>query len=311
MIHRMVGKGANFEEKVSESEKRFIAASEGLQKCKSRQDILRHQIDELEGRITTLTADTEAYNRAKRKLEKLHESLFAGDTTGCAEEDEQEVKVSALKSECDRLTQLVDQQNRVVELLTKANNRMCQCSKGLERARGASVMDMFGNDAADAVESSALAHASKDANAAEMLIEQARTIDSAIPGMPELHIAQGHFMADALFDNVFSDYKAHQQIKESQAEVSKVADAVSESLKLAEKRHRQAMEAAVAKGKQLAEERETLVTMRTSIIEASAVASGRNAPAQPYSGVDHGVLYGGNFQGGVTKPGHPSEKTLV
>ena len=222
--YRASGKKEKFEARKEKEEREYFDAMHAEQRAKQEGEQIASQLDKARNVKRDLETAAAEHDRAQRELDSLYNSIFAGQTPAFPEEDQQENAVQQAWQEYQRLEGDLRQQQQVQQLLTSAQHSMAAAMRSADSAHSASTFDMFGGGAmADMMERSALSQAEVAVREVYRLNEQAKTMSDVVVSLPQVQIAQGNLLGDVLFDSTFSDYRFHQKIKATQADLQRAA----------------------------------------------------------------------------------------
>ncbi|KFY85244.1 hypothetical protein V500_08593 [Pseudogymnoascus sp. VKM F-4518 (FW-2643)] len=237
LAYRLGGKREKFEQKASKEEQDWVEAVQRGFEVQKKLDLLNQNLAE----ATKTSADMEnvaaTYNQAELELDSLYKSVFQGPTPDIPGEDQREAAVYQASTEFNWA------QGNVT--------------------RGSSTF-------MDIAEANALTRVRQNVGQAEMLVSHARSIEPLIGDIGAVVHAQHHFVSEVLFDNVFSDMKKYDEIKQSQASITKAKNYLENMIQATNER----LEAAVAKAMEakqaLEEKRLQLQQIRAEAYQKSA-----------------------------------------
>lgn len=197
-------------------------------------DGARKELDEAQKTKEGLQKDNGRNDEARKEQKELYEKIFDGDTPDFPEEDEKEEEVKRkLEAHRDGQKQL-EAEKKALDLLFWAKSEFNVALHAGKSAQNASRFDMAGGGAlTDLAERRELKKTQEHVNKAQQFLREARDLSKSgcIQQLSDTKVADGHVVGDVLFDNIFSDYSFHQNIKESMAEIREVADRVKSIIK--------------------------------------------------------------------------------
>ena len=167
-------------------------------------------------------------------------------------------------------------ENQVHAILLDADKFLQRAIADINEALEASDYDVWGvgGQWADVAERSALGKAQAHASQVEMLISQAQRIQPAVDAIGPMSIAQGNFMSDIMFDNIFSDLAFHDKIQASMVGLQRAQRALKVQISAAGERKARA-QSEVDQAKQLLDtRRKELQDMRALAFERVAAGGG-------------------------------------
>ena len=175
-----------------------------------------------------LEAVDKRHTRLQAELDQLYDSIFAGLTPGFLEEDKKESALRVARNEYGQTKQRLEAEMQVMSCLQNADEIMQQALSFLADARSNSRMDMFGGGTlSHMMERGALSCAANAVDKIKMLVSQTQRCSPNVGTLGPMDIAQGKFISDVLFDNVFSDMATHDEIEQSQAQCEQEAGNLS------------------------------------------------------------------------------------
>ena len=272
LAYRLGGKREKFEQKASKEEQDWVEAVQRGFEVQKKLDLLNQNLAE----ATKTSADMEnvaaTYNHAELELDSLYRPVFQGPTPDIPGEDQREAAVYQASTEFNWAQGNVDKGKQVKNLLTGAMKFLDEAARDVESARSNAKLDAFGFDSTfmDIAEANALTRVRQNVGQAEMLVSHARSIEPLIGDIGAVVHAQHHFVSEVLFDNVFSDMKKYDEIKQSQASITKAKNSLENMIQATNER----LEAAVAKAMEakqaLEEKRLQLQQIRAESYQKSA-----------------------------------------
>jgi hypothetical protein len=272
LAFKLSGKKEAFAARAEKEEKEYFEAIQKRFNAQRYLESLQTTLADAQATRKELEQAASVHRDAQSQLDSLYESIFAGQTPDFPEEDAKEfpVREAAMQLQAAQMRLGVESQVRMI--LVSADEVMRGLLRDLDQAESASEMDMWGlgGTYADVAERSALANAQGKASRVRMLVAQARNLHSGVGSVGPMTIAEGNWMSDVLFDNVFSDMKFHDKIMDSVQQCRGVhAQVVGETKKAIERENAARQEAGRATAKLEAARRE-LQDVRRSVFERLA-----------------------------------------
>lgn len=229
LAYRATGQRAKFDAAAEKEEREYLEAMQAhFQETEINRE-LRAQLDLARAVVGELEPVVAVHEQAQRELDELYEGLFGGVTEGMGREDEVEEETER-KAEGYRVArERAEVGRQAVKLLGEARGRMRSADEEMGRALQASkgdILGVFPSAGYDMMERSALARADNQVVSARMLVMQAQRmwpVAGRVWELPEVKIEQGHLMRDIFFDNVMTDYRFHEKIKEGKMSVVRCA----------------------------------------------------------------------------------------
>ncbi|KAK3062227.1 hypothetical protein LTS18_004567 [Coniosporium uncinatum] len=223
-----------FAAKADKEEREFIEAWQAEREAKEKQKTLQERLNEANQSKAQLEADTKRHEQAQKELDALYNSIFAGPTPEFPEEDQKEYTLNQQRDAFTQAQSRANAEHHAVENLQGATRAMRQALASLDEARSHSTMDMFGGGTlSDMMERNALSAAASAVQQVRWQVDSARKVSSQVQDVGPMDIAQGNFLGDVLFDNIFSDMAMHDKIKDSQAQVQRASQRLGQELERA------------------------------------------------------------------------------
>lgn len=272
LAFKLSGKGEAFTQKQAKEEREYLEAIQAhfeetkcLESLKSSSREAQETQQELEG------ADMR-HKSAQEALDRLYKSLFDGPTPGFPDEDRAEGAVQLPKEQFQAAQQRFSAESHVLAILGKALQALTMAARSMAKAESASQKDImgWGGSFADMAERSALADAQQWVAECRMHLGGARQLSDEIGDIGPMRIAEGHFMSDILFDNVFTDIAFHRKIQDSAGQVMAAHRKLKGEVQKAEERVMQARASADEASRRLTAARENLQRVRASVFERVA-----------------------------------------
>lgn len=208
--HRASGRTDRFKEKAAKEEQEYFDA---IQKQKSAEDELayvRQLVSEAEVQKATFERDAARHDDLQHELDALYNSIFAGYTPEFPDEDAREEAVGAANNTLQAVSQMLEKERHVLELIKKASGRLLEAKRLLMQAHDMSTMDLWGGSTfASMAKRNSLEGAESCVGQVRMLVTQIAQIEPSrrgelgALGAVDVHI--GSIWSDVVFDNVFTD----------------------------------------------------------------------------------------------------------
>ncbi|KAF2002080.1 hypothetical protein P154DRAFT_544679 [Amniculicola lignicola CBS 123094] len=230
--HKASGRKDRFEEKAAKEEREYFDA---IQQQKTGEDQLAYTRQlKSEAEITKQQYEAAAQRHAflQEELDALYNSIFAGHTPGFPIEDARESEyVSAVQHHL-AVGQTLEKEKHVLFLLRQIQHKLGEARSQLSMARSASQMDMFssGGTLISMQKRNYLERAESCISQVRMLQNQVRQIHPDVAELGQMNIASGSIWSDVVFDNIFTDMKMHDMIKESEMQTEQVSRKLFERL---------------------------------------------------------------------------------
>ncbi|KAF2104165.1 hypothetical protein NA57DRAFT_62838 [Rhizodiscina lignyota] len=271
--YRIGGKKEKFEEKASKEEREYFEAVIAQKAAEDERTMLRGQLEEAQKVKTQFESAVETHRQAQEELSELYEGIFAGPTPDFPEEDAKELPVYEAERRRDEIQTKLTRVSQAVNVLQEAQRAMLVCRDQMLTALDYSTYDIFGGGTfADLAERNALSRATTAAARAMGLVQQARRLDSNVQPFGPLQIAQGNFLSDVVFDNIFTDLAFHDKIKESAADVERASSRLTQQNKQALQRQEGLRKDMQASEKELKRARDELQKVRQDAFEKVAAS---------------------------------------
>lgn len=230
--------------------------------------ILTEQLQAANSEKAQLAPIVEENSRAQQELDELYKAIFGGQNVSYPEEDQQEMIVEKASVENEQLQFSLSREQQVMQLLVDAGPAMVKALDSVENAVKDSQADQLGGGGLwEFMERRDIDKTDEAINEVHRLVVQAQQLSPEVQPLGTTEIAEGSFMSDALFDNIFADHDFHQKLKQSRDELAKAAEKLQANRDQAEKRI-QSIQAQSSKAlRQLEEERAKLQKIRERIFE--------------------------------------------
>lgn len=221
LAYKISGKKGDFEEKAKKEEREYFEAVQkhsAETKCLSA---LQTSLREAQETQKELEAANLTHKSAKEALQRLYHDIFQGPTPAFPEEDAAEQAVTWPQQQFSEVQQRLSAESQVLNILNTAQDVMVDVLRNMNKAESASQADVWGlgGSYADMAERSALARAHASVQQIQMLMMQAQNLNRGVGSLGPMNVAQGNFMSDILFDNVFTDLSFHRKIQESTVQI--------------------------------------------------------------------------------------------
>lgn len=204
--------------------------------------------------------------RIQDELDELYNGIFDGQNVSFPEEDQQEAISTEARKEYERLEFELRREQQVRNLLLDAKPSMVKALDSVEHALEDSKVDKIGGGGLwDFMERRTLDKTDEAVNEVHRLLAQAHQLSPDVQPLGQVEIADGSFMSDVLFDNIFMDHNFHQRIKQSRDELAEAAKTLQANKERSDKRI-EGMQADLSKAWQrLQDERQKLQKIREDI----------------------------------------------
>lgn len=277
---KLSGKAEAFKAKQEKEEREYFEAVQAHFEETKCLDSLRSAMREAEETQKELQTAELRNKSAQEALDRLYNSLFQGPTPGFPEEDQAEAALEQPRDDFQNAQQRLSSEQQVLQVLGRALRALTNAAQEMARAESASQQDImgWGGSFADMAERSALANAQQWVAEMGMHLSQARQLSSQVGDIGPIRIAEGSFMADILFDNVFTDLSFHREIQESARQVMEAHRRLKGEVQRAEERVGKVRGDADEASWRLTRARENLQRVRASVLERVAGGLPEYAP---------------------------------
>lgn len=274
MAYHVSGHKEKFESKAAKEEREYFDAVQEEKRAKDTLVMAKKDLHAAEEEKRAQEKVVGEHAQAQAELDSLYNSIFAGHTPGLPEEDAREGSVRKARIVFRDAQAKVDVEMQVVRILTDAQAALKECLQHLSKALDASDMDVLGigGGLGDMMERNSLSKAQSAGAQTEMLVKQAQRTSPNVDDIGPMHIASGNIMSDIFFDNVFSDYKFHQKLEQTDTELRFAAANLSAQLSSAKQRAKDLAVEARKNLEQLDDARKNLQSVRTAAFEKMAEA---------------------------------------
>ena len=272
LAFKLSGKGEAFTQKQAKEEREFLEAVQAhFEETKCLQS-LKSSIREAQETQQELEVVDIRHKSAQEALDRLYNSLFEGPSPDFPDEDRAEGAVQLPKEQFQAAQQRFSAESQVLAILGKALQALTMAGRSMAEAESASQKDImgWGGSFADMAERSALADAQQWVAECRMHLRGARQLSDSVGDIGPLRIAEGHFMSDILFDNMFTDMAFHSEIQNSANQVLAAHRRLKGEVQKAEERVQQARAAADEASRRLTAAREALQGVRASVFDRVA-----------------------------------------
>ncbi|RDL38132.1 uncharacterized protein BP5553_05565 [Venustampulla echinocandica] len=272
LAYKMSGKRGEFEQKAAKEERDYFEAVQAEFEASRSLEALQKNLKEAQQTKEEMDMVLVTHQAASEALDKLYASVFDGPTPGFPEEDQAEQEVQSAKQLFNEAQGALSNEKQVVQILERTRQVMNYAISHMDDAESASRADIWGigGSFADLSERSALARARDAVHQVEQLMQQAQQLSHETSPLGPMAIADGHFMSDMLFDNVFSDYAFHQLIKESTTQVVDASKKLVIETQKAKQRVVRWQGVADERRRTLMQAREKLQTIRRGVFDSVA-----------------------------------------
>jgi hypothetical protein len=213
-FYKAAGQREKFDAKAEKEAREYFAVLQQQHEMSVLNDGLKAQLEQAKAVRDEMESLSQLHQDAQQQLDSLYHSIFGGQTPSFPEEDEAERRSNEALARYHDARVLYDDEARLADLTKKALAKVEQAVAQMSSALSASRMDIIGFDSADYMEHMALARAQAAISEARNIAAQARH-----ENLPDVQIRQGSLVSDVIFDNIFTDMHAHEEIKMSQSRV--------------------------------------------------------------------------------------------
>lgn len=280
LAFKLSKKGEVFKQKQEKEEREYFEAVQAHFEETKCLNSLKESMREAEETQEELETAELTNKSAQEALDRLYNSLFQGPSPGFPEEDAAEAAVHQPRDAFQDAQQRLSTESQVLSILSRALQSLTKATRNMAEAESASKKDIlgWGGTYADMAERSALANAQQWVAEAQMLMSQARQLSDQIEEIGPVRIAEGNFMSDILFDNVFTDLNFHRKIQESTRQVMEAHRNLKGQVQLAEDRVKAVRIEADNASRRLTAARENLQRVRASVFDRVAGGLPEYAP---------------------------------
>ena len=223
LAYKLGGKKEKFEATAEKEEREYHDALQEKFHAERRLGDLKARLED--ARITKEQhAEVAARHQSlQAELQALYRSIFDGPTPEFPNEDAAENSVEQARYRYNYVQGQLNVELQVLHMLADADAKMNAAHQAIQDALHASRADMlgFGGRLADYQERSSLSMAQSNADQVEMLVDMARKAQPLVQPIGHMEIAQGNFMSDVLFDNIFADMNFHSKIQAAELSLKK------------------------------------------------------------------------------------------
>lgn len=273
--YRMGGKSDEFDAKASKEERAYFDAIQQEHAAKEHKNALESYLAEARSKRDGLKKPAADNAKAQKELDDLYHSIFSGQTPAFPEEDLAEQEFTQAQEAYTTAQSNSSSEHTAVDLLVKARVQLRRARGHMTDAHSASTFDVLGGGMlTDMVERDSLSKAQDQMVSVTRLVKQAQQQSQAVQPLPETQIANGDMMGDVLFDNIFSDLRFHDQIKQSQGDVNRTMQELDGQIGQARQRAEQLDKQLDEVGKKLKAARERLQKEREKAFEKASNGTG-------------------------------------
>lgn len=215
LMYKMGGKKEKFEATTEKEEREYHDALQEKFHAERRLGDLKARLEDAKITKEQHAEAAARHQSHQAELEALYRSIFDGPTPEFPHEDAAENTVLQARHRYNYVQGQLNVEFQVLHMLTDADMKMNAAHQAIQDALRASRADMmgFGGFLADAKERNSLSLAQSNADQVEMLVDMARRAQPLVEPIGHMEIAQGNFMSDVLFDNIFTDMNFHSKIQ--------------------------------------------------------------------------------------------------
>lgn len=277
-LFKASGNKEKFQQKAEDGEKEYFQILQDIQNQEKFHASLVAQLSEALDIRPTLENAATAHKNAQAELDTLYSSIFSGPTPQFPNEDAKE-NACVEAGKMYRSVKMAEEAETVaLKQLQGATRYMGLAHQSLQSAAGYSRMDMFGGGTmTDMMERSHLSDAEVHMENVRVHLTRAQQASNQVGQFPQVRIHHGSLMTDVFFDNIFTDYEFHQQIKRAIGEWQRLMQAVERERQAAQQRVNGARSEAAMREQQLESARIELQKEREELFER--VSRGESVPA--------------------------------
>jgi hypothetical protein len=281
LAYRMTGNKEKFQAKAEKEEREYHEALQARVQAEKKFEMLKDTLKEAQASKSEYEKVAARHKKAQADLDSLYNSIFDGPTPEFPEEDAAEASVQQARQIYQDISAKLNIESQVVQLLSHADERMSLARLQVDEAISCSDGDIwaFRVPMADLYERDYLSQAQVHASNVGVLVAMAQRSQPLVQSIGRMEIAQGNFMSDMLFDNIFSELSFHDKIKASEVELKRAHAKLLTQLKESKQRLARAKsEFKTAEGR-LQEARKQLERVRMEAFRR--VAAGEDASVPP------------------------------
>lgn len=221
--YKIGGKKDKFADRASKEEREYYEAVQEEHSAAQWLETLQGQFTDATRVKGELEAASNQHIQYQNELDAMYNKIFEGPTPDFPEEDAKEFPVHEAQRVYNDLEYRYRNESQTTEILNTAAINMKRAMLHVEGALDASRMDMlgFGGSFADLAERDELSKCQMQVMSVTHLISQAQGLQPLIQPLPNIRIAQGNFMSDIVFDNIFTDMNFHEKIKDTKMDLTK------------------------------------------------------------------------------------------
>ncbi len=226
LAYKMSGQKEKFEAKAEKEEREYHDALQEKFHAEKRLEDLRARLADAKAMQAQHAEAVARHQNHQAELQALYRSIFEGPTPEFPDEDAAENAVEQARQRYNSVQGPLNVELQVLQMLADADKKMNAAHQAIRTALGASQADMFGFGGmlSDMQERNSLTQAQSNADQVEMLVDMARRMQPLVEPIGRMEIAQGNFMSDVLFDNIFADMNFHRKIEMAGVSVRKAHD---------------------------------------------------------------------------------------
>ena len=238
LAYKMTGNKEKFQAKAEKEEREYHEALQARVQAEKKLEMLKDTLKEAQASKSEYEKAAVRNKKAQADLDSLYNSIFDGPTPEFPEEDAAEVSVQQARQIYQDISGKLNTESQVVQLLSHADKRMSLARRHVDEAISYSTDDIwaFGIQMADLYERDYLSQAQVHASNVAVLVAMAQRSQPLVQSIGRMEIAQGNFMSDILFDNVFSEFSFHDKIKASEVELKRAHAKLLTQLKESQER---------------------------------------------------------------------------
>lgn len=226
LAYKLGGKKEKFEATAEKEEREYYDALQEKFNAERRLEDLKARLEDAKSTKEQHAEVAVRHQSFQAHLQALYRSIFDGPTPEFPDEDAAENSVVQAGQRYNYIQGQLNVELQVVHMLTDADRKMNAAHQAIKDALHASRADMlgFGGVFADMKERNSLSLAQSNADQVQMLVDMARRAQPLVEPIGHMEIAQGNFMSDVLFDNIFTDMNFHSKIQAAELSLRKAHD---------------------------------------------------------------------------------------
>ena len=223
LAYKLGGKKEKFEATAEKEEREYHDALQEKFNAERRLEDLKARLEDARTTKAQHAEVAARHQSYQTQLQALYRSIFDGPTPEFPDEDAAENSVVQAGHRYNYVQGQLNVELQVLHMLADADKKMNAAHQAIQDALHASRADMlgFGGVFADVKERNSLSLAQSNADQVQMLVDMARRAQPLVEPIGHMEIAQGNFMSDVLFDNIFTDMNFHSKIQAAELSLKK------------------------------------------------------------------------------------------